>query len=246
MTVLIWIKVARRSRDNHRGVSAAPLQVQDFLRKLPLFRELTAEAIDRLAAGTTQVRAPTGTVLYRRGEPSSAFYVVVYGQVKLAFSGSDGAEKVVEIFGPGQSFGELLMFLDEPHMVFAETLADSLLLAIGKAALLSEIDRTPRLARRMLSDLAQRLHRVIGDIEAYTLKSSAQRVIAYLLRDVAENAPPLEIRLPATKGVVASRLSITREHFSRVLHELTMAGLIKVSGRTICVVDPARLRAWNG
>jgi CRP/FNR family transcriptional regulator, dissimilatory nitrate respiration regulator len=244
--ILIWIKVGGHPADNHCPVVSSQIQVRELLKNVSLFGELVPENLDLLAAGAAQVRADAGTVLFRRGEPCTGFYIIVYGQVKLAFSGAEGAEKVVEILGPGQSFGEPLMFVDQPHVGFAETLTDSLLLRIGKAALLAEIDRNPRFARKMLADLAQRLQRLIADIEAYSLMNSTQRVIGYLLRDVAAGAPiPLEIKLPATKGVVASRLSITREHFSRVLHELWAAGLIEVHGRTVRVIDAERLRAWE-
>ena len=227
----------------------APIRIQEFLKNVPLFRELTDEELDRIAAGTAQVRAPTGTILFRRGEASSGFHVIVYGQVKLAFGAADGSEKVVEILGPGASFGEAVMFLDKPYVVFAETLADSLVLAIGKQAIFAELERNPRFARKMLSGLAQRLHRLVHDLEAYTLRSGTQRVIGYLLRDQAEEVQPhvpVEVALATSKGVLASRLNITREHFSRILHDLSGAGLIEVRGRTIRILDPERLRAFDG
>jgi CRP/FNR family transcriptional regulator, dissimilatory nitrate respiration regulator len=227
------------------SVTAYPVKLQDLLQNSTLFAELSKKDLNRIAAATSRVRAPLGTVLFRRGEPCVGIYVIVYGQVKLAFHGSDGAEKILEILGPGQSFGEPLMFLQEPHMSFAETLADSLLLVIGKAAVFTTIQSNPRFAQVMLERLAERLHRVFTDIEAYTLKSGSQRVVEYLLREVPGDVHvSLDVRLPAAKSVVASRLSITREHFSRVLHELTHAGLIGVSGRVIHIADPERLRAW--
>ncbi len=228
---------------------AAPIRIQEFLRNVPLFRELTDAELDRIAAGTAQVRAPTGTILFRRGEACAGFHVVVYGQVKLAFGAADGSEKVVEILGPGQSFGEAVMFLEKPYVVFAETLADSLLLQIGKSGVFAELERNPRFARKMLAGLAQRLHRLVHDLEAYTLRSGTQRVIGYLLRDAPEEGPPhapIEIALATSKGVLASRLNITREHFSRILHDLSTAGLIEVHGRIIRITDPERLRAYEG
>jgi CRP-like cAMP-binding protein len=230
-------------------VAAGPIRIQEFLKNVPLFRELTDEELDRIAAGTAQVRAPAGTILFRRGEPCSGFHVVVYGQVKLAFGAADGSEKVVEILGPGQSFGEAVMFLEKPYVVFAETLADSLLLQIGKSGVFAELERNPRFARKMLAGLAQRLHRLVHDLEAYTLRSGTQRVIGYLLRDAPEEGPPhapIEIALATSKGVLASRLNITREHFSRILHDLSTAGLIEVHGRIIRITDPERLRAYEG
>jgi len=230
-------------------VPAAPIRIQEFLKNVPLFRELTDAELDRIAAGTAQVRAPAGTILFRRGESSSGFHVVVYGQVKLAFGAADGAEKVVEILGPGSSFGEAVMFLDKPYVVFAETLADSLLLTIGKAGVFAELERNPRFARKMLAGLALRLHGLVHDLEAYTLRSGTQRVIGYLLRDFAEEGEPrvpVEVALATSKGVLASRLNITREHFSRILHDLAGAGLIEVHGRTIRILDPERLRAYDG
>jgi CRP-like cAMP-binding protein len=230
-------------------VPAAPIRIQEFLKNVPLFRELTDAELDRIAAGTAQVRAPTGTILFRRGEACAGFHVVVYGQVKLAFGAADGSEKVVEILGPGQSFGEAVMFLEKPYVVFAETLADSLLLQIGKSGVFAELERNPRFARKMLAGLAQRLHRLVHDLEAYTLRSGTQRVIGYLLRDAPEEGPPhapIEIALATSKGVLASRLNITREHFSRILHDLSTAGLIEVRGRIIRITDPERLRAYEG
>ena len=228
---------------------AAPIRIQEFLKNVPLFRELTDAELDRIATGTAQVRAPAGTILFRRGEPCSGFHVIVYGQVKLAFGAADGAEKVVEILGPGASFGEAVMFLEKPYVVFAETLADSLLLAIGKAGVFAELERNPRFARKMLGGLALRLHGLVHDLEAYTLRSGTQRVIGYLLRDYpgeGEPQAPVDVPLATSKGVLASRLNITREHFSRILHDLSGAGLIEVHGRIIRILDPERLRAYDG
>jgi CRP/FNR family transcriptional regulator, dissimilatory nitrate respiration regulator len=230
-------------------VPAAPIRIQEFLKNVPLFRELTDAELDRIAAGTAQVRAPAGTILFRRGELCSGFHVIVYGQIKLAFGAADGAEKVVEILGPGSSFGEAVMFLEKPYVVFAETLSDSLLLTIGKAGVFAELERNPRFARKMLAGLALRLHGLVHDLEAYTLRSGTQRVIGYLLRDYSEEGEPrapLDVALATSKGVLASRLNITREHFSRILHDLSGAGLIEVHGRIIRILDPERLRAYEG
>jgi CRP-like cAMP-binding protein len=230
-----------------RGARRPNIRVQQFIAKLPMFGELTEIEIDRIAAGTNPVYAEKGEAVVQRGDPCVGFHVVVYGQIKLGFTSAQGAEKVVEIIGPGQSFGEALMFLDKSYIVFAQALADSMLLHVSKRTVFEEIERDPRFAHKVISGLSRRLHGLVKDVETYSLKCSAERVIGYLLREEAGRGNGeggmLEIELSAGKSVIASRLNMTPEHFSRVLHDLSQAGLISVDGRMVRVHDLERLRA---
>jgi len=223
----------------------ALIKVQTFLANVPLFKELAADELDRIALSTREVRAARAEVLFRRGDPALGFHIIVYGQVKLAFTSSRGDEKVVDLIGPGQSFGEAVMFMERPHVVTAQALSDSLLLYIARDIVFEELERDPRFVRRIIAGLSSRLHRLMSDLESDSLHSGTQRVIGYLLRDSDESPAPasaLEVTLPATKGVIASRLSLTQEHFSRILRDLAARGLIEVRGRSIYIADVARLR----
>jgi CRP-like cAMP-binding protein len=227
---------------------ATTLSPRAFLANLPLFRELAPEQLDRMASHTRQIRAERGEILFHRGDPVSGFHAIVYGQVKLAFVSAGGDEKVVEILGPGQSFGEAVMFMKRPHVVTAQALVDSLLLYVEREAVFDEIRHDSDFAARMIAGLSRRLHQLVGDLEAYSMRSGTERVIGYLLSTGAEGVPEkgaCDITLPTTKGVVASRLNLTQEHFSRILHDLATAGLIKVQGRTVHIVDVERLRGHS-
>ena len=217
-------------------------RLQGLLAHVPLFRDLSPEELARIAAGTTEVRAERGKLLFNRGDPCVGFHVVVFGQVKITVNSPAGAEKVLDIIGPGMSFGEALMFMDRPYIVFAEALADSLLLHISKSVLFAELDRDPSLAKRMLAGLSWRLRMMVHDLEALTLHSASQRVIGYLLR-LEDDAGGPRVTLPTQKSLLASRLNLTPEYFSRILHELATAGMISVEGRDIQILDGERLRA---
>jgi CRP/FNR family transcriptional regulator, dissimilatory nitrate respiration regulator len=224
-----------------------PLQIktQAFLANLPMFSEMRPEELDRVAAATLPIYAPKGQAVCQCGDPCTGFHVVVYGQVKLGFTSPQGIEKVVEIVSPGQSFGEALMFLDSPYIVFAQALSDAMLLHVAKHAMLEELARDAGFARRVLSGLSRRLHGLVRDVEAYTLRSGQERVIGYLLADVADvigNGRPIEVHLTPGKSVIASRLNMTPEHFSRILHDLAAQGLIRINGRAIGIPDLDRLR----
>ena len=224
------------------------LKITAFLANVPLFKDATPEEVERIAQGTKVQHAERGLTLFHKGDECHGFHIVVYGQVKLGFTSSSGADKVVEIIGPGMSFGEAVMFLDKPHVVYAQAIADSMLLFVSKQSVFDELDRDPGFARKMLGGLSRRLHSLVSDVEAYSMCSGAQRVIGYFLRDddpEASHAPSLEVSLPTSKNIIASRLNLTPQHFSRILHELTEAGLIEVDGRTIRILDVDRLRAFE-
>jgi CRP-like cAMP-binding protein len=222
------------------------IQTKTFLANLPLFRELSPDELECMSQSTRQVRVERGQILFHRGDPASGFYVVVYGQIKLAFVAPSGSEKVVDIVSPGQSFGEAVMFMEQPHVVTAQALVDSLLLLVSKDAVFEEVERHPRFARHMLAGLSRRMRQLIADLEANSMQSGTERVIGFLLAsrpDAASDAASLDVTLPTAKGVVASRLNLTQEHFSRILHDLTARGLIEVRGRLVHIRDLRQLRS---
>jgi len=141
------------------------------------------------------------------------------------------------------------MFTGRAYIVNAQALTDSLLLSIGKAAVVAEVNRDPRFALRMLAGMSRRLHGLVRDVQAYALHSGAQRVIGYLLRDESGEdsgtAEAFTVSLPASKATIASRLSLTPEYFSRVLHEFEAAGLIRIDKRDIHILDAKRLATYQ-
>ena len=220
-----------------------------YLSLLPLFSDLSPDELQRLATGCTLMRLQRGALVFRCGEPCDAFHVCVTGQVKLFVLSPAGQEKVIEIIAPGQSFAEALMFTGRPYILSAQALTDALVLTISKAAVVSEVERDARFALRMLAGISRRLHGLVHDVEAYALHTGMQRVIGYLLRDqVAEDCVSgdvITVSLPVSKATIASRLSLTPEYFSRVLHELEAAELIKVDKRDIHILDAQRLARYQ-
>lgn len=217
---------------------------REFLRRLPVFSDLGEEELAAMAHATTELHIPRGRTIFQRGDPCLGFHTVLYGQVKLSFVSAQGNEKIVEIVGPGHSFGEAVMFMEKPYIVNAATLEDCLLLHIAKDAIFAELERHPAFARKMLAGMSRRLHGLISDVESYTLRSGAQRVIGFLLKDAPESGS--RITLAASKKLIASRLNLTPEYFSRLLHELAEHGLLKVDGRDIEIVNADGLRAYEG
>lgn len=213
-----------------------------------MFHEVSAEQIDRLAASAREKRLQKGEMLFQKGDPAKGFYIVVLGQIKLGFSSVQGNEKVVDILGPQQTFGEAVMFLDRTYPVFAQALTDTLLLHVSQGVVFELLETDVSFARHLLAGLSMRLHSLVQDVEALSLRSSAQRLIGYLLQqcgDCGDAAEQLQCELPTSKQIIASRLNLTPETFSRILHDLSSAGLISVHGRQIEIHNLPRLRQYE-
>ncbi len=170
----------RRARLSRQ--SSAPLQhghasppknrTQSFLTNLPLFRELSAEEIDRIAAGTTERHVDRGSVVASKGEPVDGLHVVVYGQVKLSLSTPQGDEKVVEMIGPG------VLVRRGAHVPGQAVHRDghrprglAAAATCGKETVLDGIERDRTFALRMLAGMSRKLHSLMSDLEAVTLKT---------------------------------------------------------------------------
>lgn len=220
----------------------APFNIPQFLRSQPLFVDVDEAALQRLAASCRLAAAARGEPVLWAGARCDAVFIVARGQVRLYMTAPNGNEKVIELVGPGQSFAEALVFMERPCPVHAQALQDTLLVQVPRQALLQEVQHDAAFAMGMLAGLSRRLHGLVQDVQASALQSGLQRVVGYLLRDVNPDEPgPAVVSLPAAKATVASLLSLTPEYFSRVLHELESAGLLRIARRDIHLPDPAAL-----
>jgi CRP-like cAMP-binding protein len=138
------------------------------------------------------------------------------------------------------------MFLEKPYIVGARALSDCLVLHVAREAVFAELDRNPTLARRMIANLSAKMHSTVQEVELNALGTGSQRFAAWLLKSLpAANAGAAAVTLPAAKKTVASRLNLSAEHLSRILGQLSAAGLIRVHGRKVEIPDAERLRDWS-
>jgi CRP-like cAMP-binding protein len=222
-----------------------PIQIETHLSRTPLFADLPETRLQRVARASRMLPLGKRSALFNSGEACHGLSIVIYGQIKLAFAAMDGSEKVFDILQSGACFGETELLLGEPYRAHARALDDSLVLQVPRATVLDLIGDDGSFAHKLLNGMSKRIHDLLLDLEDFTLLSGTGRVVGFLLREAEAAEPGCEtavIRLPAAKGVVASKLNLSAEHFSRVLHELADRGLLSVSQRTLAIPSIKRLR----
>ena len=112
----------------------------------------------------------------------AGIYVVVYGDIKLISTTPARGSRLTGTVGPGQSFGEPVMFLERPALVEAQAASDALVLHVPKAAVFAELDRNPKFARQMIAGLSRRVEALVRELDRQAIGSGTARFVAYLLR----------------------------------------------------------------
>ncbi len=221
------------------------LRVQDAatIRGIPLFQRLSDRALAMLV-GTAQVRSvPRSTILFVQDEAADRFFVLLEGWVKLYRVTRDGVEAVVKVVAPGETFAEAAMFASGKFPVCAEAVADARLMTLtadGFARCLREDDQ---IAFAMLGSLSLRLRHLVQAIEELQVQPTPQRVGSFLLHFCPEGPGSAMFALPFDKALIARRLGMQPETFSRALAKLRAVG-VEAHGSAVSIADLEALRRF--
>lgn len=214
--------------------------VVQAMRHHHLFQRLPDERMRELCGGAYLRRLESGSTLFHQGDKADRFYFLVDGQVKLHRALGNGHDKLVEVIRPGNSFAELMMFTGvKVYPVTATALKDSQVVSIEGAQYRRLLEEHPQICLDILATLSVRLHHRLNEIDTLTLANASHRVIRYLTLEQEHSEGVIEFDVP--KCLVASRLGIQPETFSRILHRLVDAGLIRIDRRRIHVLDQQAL-----
>ena len=230
---------ARNSPMQHTNNYIDARQVKSF----PLFSLLDDKSANGLGKEARVVNLAKGEQLLNRGQSLDGLYAVADGKMKIYLLSCNGAERVIRLLLPGDTFGEAIMFNSIPSPVFVQALSESRLLFFPKESVYELLAQRPQFTMSMLNSLSQLMTRLIGDLEICCMQNARQRLAHYLVTETrcSTELPP-SLRLPASKAIVASTLNLSAETFSRELHRMAKEGLVIVDRRTISLKDLPSLR----
>ena len=216
----------------------------ESLRKTYLFATLNDDQLQQVMNMSQKVTLSDGDMLFEAGTAAERFFLVLKGQIKLYRLSLDGNEKVIELSKPGHTFAEALMFMDHPSYPVSSTAVGNVeLLGFDNQAFLALLRNSVDTCFRLMGDMTMRLHHLIKEIDDLSLQTATGRVAGFLCSKLmASDEVTLAFDLDVPKGVLASRLSVKPETFSRILHNFIDEGLITVSGSHIEVLNPDGLK----
>src|SRR4030088_3086696 len=121
-------------RNAGRRTVASSRAEPELLAQVGLFADLTSAELVGLAALMRPRPYAKDEVIYLRGDPGTAFYVIASGKVKIALTSPDGKEIILRRLGAGGLHGELAVLDDEPRSADAISTEASVLLVLQRDA----------------------------------------------------------------------------------------------------------------
>jgi len=216
-------------------------EIIDALSQSHLFTRLTDIQLDRVYRHSQLVRLEEGQLLFAQGEDVTNFYLVLIGKMKLYRVSPDGQEKIIEIVPQGGLFAEALMFMDQPHYpVSSAALSETTVIGIDSRDFKDMLRDSVETCLLLLGNMSFRLRQLVHEIDTLTLHSGTCRVANYLLEHAPDDQESFE--LDTAKGVIAARLSVKPETFSRIIKHLRGEGVISIDGSKITIHNRKALK----
>jgi len=187
-------------------------------------------------------------VIYLRGDPGTAFYVIASGKVKIALTSPDGKELILRRLGPGGFHGELALLDDEPRSADAVATDAGVLLVLQRDAFRQFLSEHPDIATKLLGTVSQYLRRnaeLIQDATFLDVPARLARILLELATEpgAAELPPPGAIIPDRMKqGELASLVGATRESINKWLGSFEKQGLISYDKGLITLLRPSGLK----
>jgi CRP/FNR family transcriptional regulator, dissimilatory nitrate respiration regulator len=219
----------------------APATIQT----MPVFAGLTEQDRNALIKGGRIRQCPKGQMLFSHGDPVTHFYLILSGTFQLFRANADGQEKTVEVLKTGQTMceGEILDSC-RAHRVNAVAVEDSAIMEFPVGWLRDTAKQHSAFALNLLSLISNQAHMAEVEAEHQATMSAAQLVACFLQRlCVLYGFDPKGFELPYSKTLIASRLGMELETFSRTLNKLKEHG-ITVDGSKVMITDLERIEEY--
>ena len=206
-----------------------------LVRETELARRVGELMMMRLVNGSLVQILPPRAVLFEEGAEPEFVHLVLSGRVGLVGSGGTTQEAVIEIFGSGSLLVVPVVILSLPYLVSGVVLAESRILLIRAELFRRALDAEPALTRGVVDLLAGHWRLLIEQIKDLMLRHAPERLAQWLLREAgAQGGERIQISEP--KCVVARRLGMSPESFSRAIAALEEGEVIRVDRRSITVI----------
>jgi CRP/FNR family transcriptional regulator len=219
-------------------------KIEQF-KKIPIFESFTENELSEITEITRERKLKKDTAIFHESDPANALYIIKTGSVKIFKISEDGREHIIEIFEPGQIFGEVPVFDGGNYPATAMTLSETEIYIILKTDFENTVKKHPDIALKIIRVLGRRLRQAHNRIRELAFKNVPQRMASLLLRLAKKNGKPTEkgilIDLPLSRRQIAELIGVSRETATRELSKFSKSNLILLNKKEIIITNKSKL-----
>lgn len=224
-----------------------PDELTEILRRTTVFRRLTPDDRQRLAAVASLREFEKGALLFSEGDPSDYLYTVVSGRVKIFKTTARGTDVILEIFGPGDPVGAVAAYESRAYPASAVTLEPTTALLIPRQAFFKLLETHPTMVRGLLTGLTHRLVELtnrLTELSGGRVDARLARFFLKLADDIGQRRPDgTFIPMALSRQEIADMIGTTIETSIRIMSRWGKQDIVRTEKDGFTVVDRAALES---
>jgi len=210
-----------------------------LLKKVPLFSSLNNEELEKIIALTKFAKFQKNNLILMESEEGNSLFMISKGSVKISRISDNGREVILAILREGDFFGEMSLLDGLARSANVTAIEDSELLTLNRDDFLNVIQRFPQITVILLKELAKRIRKSGSQIKSLSLLNSNGKVASTLLQlvvegDIKEDGRAIINKIPSQQNL-ANMAGLSRETFSRVMHNFIRDGHLQKEGRKLTI-----------
>ncbi len=221
-------------------------EILSIVDKVQFLQCLSVSEIEYLAAKSTLRNFKKDETIFKFGDTSEKFYLVLKGIVKLSRESHEQKEFVETFVYNGQFFGELTLSDEHVRMQNASSLtSETLCLEIRKETIFEMIEKNSSLAICVIKLLGKRLEYVQNRASSLVLHDARTRIIDFIKNNVRQFGQQVGLEMllkhTFTQQDIADFTGTSRQTVTTVLNELRKTNKIQFRRKTILIRDLSSL-----
>ncbi|HZT78353.1 MAG TPA: Crp/Fnr family transcriptional regulator [Vicinamibacterales bacterium] len=215
--------------------------LDDILRRTTIFRRLTPDDRQRLAAVAHLREYDKGDTIFAEGDASESMYIVVTGRVKVSKMTARGTDVILELFGPGDPVGAVAVYESRAYPASAIALEPTTCLLIPRQAFFGLLETYPTLVRGLLVGLTHRLVELtnrLTELSGGRVEARLARFLLKLADDIGQKrADGTFIPIVLSRQEIADMIGTTIETSIRIMSRWGKDNIVRTDKDGFTVLD---------
>lgn len=222
----------------------------ELISAVPIFSDLSPSSLEDVLSRMTNRSYHKNNMILMEDEFGDTFFIIGRGSVKITRVSEDGREVILAMLGEGDFFGEMSLLDGETRSANSIALEDSELLMLRRHDFLEILEKYPKIAISLLTELARRIRKSDQQIESLSLTDAEHRIGITLLR-LAEELGTIRkgvvhvSNLPYQQDI-ANMAGTSRETVSRMMRMLEEKDMIQRRGHSLSILNYAQFKRTFG